>query len=174
LDQFYLEFECEPDEEGSHLHTDILTSTPVYLFIRPVPRPFDDENEWSAWLGRKKYYWSSDPSGKEEMTRDEQLRLGLPSYTTFIKVWHIWWDRDSYDSIHMVNRHEGFDPTSLDLAGSLGHTIMEVVGGNTRFEELKDNSEFHISSFLRCYNSEQLPFKLTDRSAQSSRKECDG
>ena len=74
------------------------------------------------------------------MPEDERRRLGLPSFMTDIQVWHGWWDRDAYDVIEMVNHHEGLDPTSMDLARSLGRTILKVVGDG-RFEEVEDDEQ---------------------------------
>jgi hypothetical protein len=81
------------------------------------------------------------------MSEGERRRLGLPLFKTFIKVWHRWWDRDAHDAIKMVDCHQGFDPTSLDLARSLGRAILKMVGGNTCFEEVEDDGKFSCSSF---------------------------
>ncbi|KAK7019774.1 hypothetical protein VNI00_017940 [Paramarasmius palmivorus] len=137
LDEFWLEFRRERDEEASRIPIDILSS-PIYLFIQLVPRPSDDENKWDDWLGGRGYYWSYDSAGKEEMSEGERRRLGLPMFEATIDVWHYWWDLDVYDAIEMVNRHKGFDPVSLDLARFLDYLPLEVVSRNTRFEVVEE------------------------------------
>lgn len=140
LDNVWLYFELEENEEASH--TDIPTlAMPIYLFIPPIPRPSDNEEKWDAWLEGRKYYWSFDLSGKDKIPEDEWLRLGLPLFKSSVIVLHRWWDSDVYDTIQVVNRHQGCNPVSMELAVSLKHSILEVAGRNTRFEEVQGDGE---------------------------------
>ncbi|EEB92316.1 hypothetical protein MPER_09196, partial [Moniliophthora perniciosa FA553] len=49
LEVFRLYFRCE-DELSPRISSDVSNSSPVYLFIRPIPRPSGQETIWNAWL----------------------------------------------------------------------------------------------------------------------------
>jgi hypothetical protein len=133
LFSFYLRFELVEEHESSHTCTDVPEETPIYLFIRPIPRPCDSDEKWHSWLREALYYWSFDSSGVEAMPEQERLNLGLPKFTTKIETVHDWWDWDTYDALEMIHLSRGFDPTSTELATSLGHTILEVVDRKSPF-----------------------------------------
>jgi hypothetical protein len=145
---FLLVLERVGEHGTSHTYMDLPEETPIYLFIRPIPRACDDEDRWDSWLRDAKYYWALDSSGVNEMLEHERLNLGLPAFTTVIAVQHTWWDREAYDALEMIYRSRGFDPTSTELATSLGYTILEVTSRKLRFEELNDNCEH--PPFYQC------------------------
>jgi hypothetical protein len=124
--------------------------TPVYLFVRPIPRPFDDKKTWNMWAQRKKYFWSFDPSGYPREISDaenQQRNLGLPSLEISIVIQHRFWVQDHYDTIRMFHTLQGFDPSSTDFARSLGFLYheFEIFDPNSgRFEEIK-------RKFLSCF-----------------------
>ncbi|EEB89218.1 hypothetical protein MPER_12709, partial [Moniliophthora perniciosa FA553] len=65
---FRLYFRCE-DELSLRISSDVSNSSPVYLFIRPIPRP-SDQAIWNAWLQGQKYFWSFDDAGRGEISQD--------------------------------------------------------------------------------------------------------
>ncbi|KAK7018679.1 hypothetical protein VNI00_018334 [Paramarasmius palmivorus] len=135
LSVVHLVFERAEAQEASP-PTGISNDVPIYLFIRPLPRPCDDEKRWDAWLKGSKYFWSFDCSGSDEIPDHERLKLGLPFLEADLGVWHHSWDRDAYDVLEMIHRSRRFDPTSAELARSLRRLILEVVGDDARFKEL--------------------------------------
>ncbi|ESK82017.1 hypothetical protein Moror_8409, partial [Moniliophthora roreri MCA 2997] len=91
---------------------------------------------WRSWVEGTKYFWSSDPSGKEEVSEAMQVSLGLPSFTSTIEVLHSYWDQSVYEAIKMLHDYHHFDSTTTVLADSVGLTILEVVGNDSQFEVL--------------------------------------
>ncbi|KAK7022829.1 hypothetical protein VNI00_016910, partial [Paramarasmius palmivorus] len=112
----------------------------VYLFIQPVPRPSDDEAIWRSWLEGKKYFWSFDPFGREMVPELVRAHLGLPSFASRIVAWHFIWSSAHYNVIRKLHTSEGFDPTTADFALSLCFPILDVVGDESRFEDLEESS----------------------------------
>ncbi|ESK84647.1 hypothetical protein Moror_13290 [Moniliophthora roreri MCA 2997] len=122
---------------------------PVYLFIQPVPQPSNNNEVWRSWAEGTKYFWSSDPFGKEEMTEDMQLSLGLPSFTSEMKYYYASWDQSAYEAIKMVYHHHHFDSSTTDLADLLGYPILEVVGDGDQFETWENSTEMTSTSDSR-------------------------
>ncbi|KAK7019770.1 hypothetical protein VNI00_017936 [Paramarasmius palmivorus] len=141
LSHVQLVFRRNKDATPTHSDWHVNTTLPIYLFIRPVPRPSDDGDKWNVWLKGTKYYWAFDASGKRSIRSHERLKLGLPLFDTAIQVWHQWWDCDAHSAIQMVNHHKGFNPTSLDLARSFGCQIFEIIDGSMRSEEVKEDDQ---------------------------------
>uniref|UniRef100_A0A0W0EYG0 Uncharacterized protein n=1 Tax=Moniliophthora roreri TaxID=221103 RepID=A0A0W0EYG0_MONRR len=134
---FHINFKCKrqhsrPQEK---IHT-TSNNTSVYLFIQPIPQHSDNEGIWRSWVEGTKYFWSSDPSGKEEVSEAMQVSLGLPSFTSTIEVLHSYWDQSVYEAIKMLHDYHHFDSTTTVLADSVGLTILEVVGNDSQFEVL--------------------------------------
>ncbi|KAK7041815.1 hypothetical protein VNI00_009104 [Paramarasmius palmivorus] len=138
---FWLHCECQ-EREPPQGPIDMPIETPVYLFLRPIPRPFDDKNTWNTWAQRKKYFWSFDPSGYPGEISDaenQQRNLGLPSLDISIVIQHRFWVHDHYDIIRMIHALQGFDPSSTDFARSFGFLYhkFEIFDPNSgRFEEI--------------------------------------
>ncbi|KAI3613698.1 hypothetical protein WG66_013624 [Moniliophthora roreri] len=116
-------------------------AAPVYLFIRPIPQPSVNDKTWSSWAQGAKYFWSSDPFGKEEMSEAMQLPLALPSFTCEIVVCQQYWHQSAYDAIRMLHCYHYFDLSTTDLASSVGFPILEVVGDDNQFEACEDSVE---------------------------------
>ncbi|ESK83271.1 hypothetical protein Moror_15057 [Moniliophthora roreri MCA 2997] len=130
-------FKCKRQHPMPQENTDFTSSSAsVYLFIQPIPQPSDNEEIWRSWSEGTKYLWSSDPSGKEEMPEAMQVSLGLPSFTSTIKVWDSCWDQSAYEAIKMLHDYYHFDSTTTALADSVGLSILEVVGNDDQFEVL--------------------------------------
>ncbi|KAK7017525.1 hypothetical protein VNI00_018604 [Paramarasmius palmivorus] len=127
LYNFRIIFERQDEDASSHPLPYFRTDIPIYLFVRPIPRPCDDESEWDAWLGGSKYYWSFDRSGAKEMEESDRLHLQLPLFKATIVVWHASWSRNTYDEIAMIHRSQGFDPASMEPARLLGYSTLEVI-----------------------------------------------
>ncbi|KAI3604073.1 hypothetical protein WG66_000846 [Moniliophthora roreri] len=74
LAELTLIFKCKRQHPMLQENTSITSGSsgagPVYLFIQPVPQPSDDNEVWRFWAEGTKYFWSSDPSGKEEMDEE--------------------------------------------------------------------------------------------------------
>ncbi|ESK86872.1 hypothetical protein Moror_3445 [Moniliophthora roreri MCA 2997] len=70
--------------------------------------------------------------------------FGLPSFTTRFRIVHLRWSHIAYTSIHQLHILKGFDPATRDLARSLDLDLdlplLETVGDETRFEEIKAHS----------------------------------
>jgi hypothetical protein len=145
---YRLNFKRVGEHQTSHTHVHLPEETPIYLFIRPIPHACNDEDTWDSWLRDGKYYWSLDSSGVDEMSDNKRLSLGLPAFRTEIGVWYSWWGRETYDILKMIHCSQGFEPTSPELAVSLGYTILEVAGRMPRFEELKDDCDRPL--FSQC------------------------
>ncbi|KAI3604194.1 hypothetical protein WG66_010080 [Moniliophthora roreri] len=144
---FHINFKCKrqhsrPQEK---IHT-TSNNTSVYLFIQPIPQHSDNEGIWRSWVEGTKYFWSSDPSGKEEVSEAMQVSLGLPSFTSTIEVLHSYWDQSVYEAIKMLHDYHHFDSTTTVLADSVGLTILEVVGNDSQFEVL-DGMDPEIIAF---------------------------
>uniref|UniRef100_A0A0W0FPN6 Uncharacterized protein n=1 Tax=Moniliophthora roreri TaxID=221103 RepID=A0A0W0FPN6_MONRR len=117
--------------------SNISTKKPVYLFIQPIPHPLDHKSVWDAWAQGRKYFWSSDYSGCEEMSEDTRLSLGLPSFTSRIEISQDWWDCTVYNSIKQLHILNGFNPLKTDFAQSLGFSILKVIGNGAQSENAK-------------------------------------
>uniref|UniRef100_A0A0W0FCD4 Uncharacterized protein n=1 Tax=Moniliophthora roreri TaxID=221103 RepID=A0A0W0FCD4_MONRR len=111
-----------------------------YLFVRPIPRPSDDETTRRSRI-ESMYFWSLDPSGQEEMSESTKVSLGLPSFETTIEFWYKSWDFKTYKLIESFQRFKGFDPKATDYARSLGYPLLQVVGDEDRFQELKESND---------------------------------
>ncbi|ESK86072.1 hypothetical protein Moror_9370 [Moniliophthora roreri MCA 2997] len=127
-------------------NTDTTSNTLTsYLFVRRIPCPSDDETLWRSWTESAKYFWSFDPSGREEMSESMRAYLRLPSFTTEIMLWQDAWILDAYKAIEMINISKGFDPKTTDLARSLGYPLLKVIGDEARFQELDSNDDCSTS-----------------------------
>ncbi|KAK7041820.1 hypothetical protein VNI00_009109 [Paramarasmius palmivorus] len=138
--------ECERRETPQG-PIDIQIDTSVYLFIHPIPRPSDDESTWNTWVKGRKYFWSFDPSGKEEISdaESEQRNLGLPSLKIFPFFLNTCWGLEAYDIVQALHTRQGFDPTSTALDRSLDHPDheLEIINPDSgRFEEDISNEEY--------------------------------
>ncbi|KAI3614065.1 hypothetical protein WG66_010852 [Moniliophthora roreri] len=132
LGGFKLYLHCDPPGSADA----IPTNEPVYLFIRPIPRPSDQQTIWSSWVKGAKYFWSLDPSGHEETSGNLQA---LPTFNVKLHVWHQWWSNSAYDPIQHLHDFAKVDPVTPSLTESLNLTALEVVGDEARFEEIQDN-----------------------------------
>ncbi|ESK84651.1 hypothetical protein Moror_13287 [Moniliophthora roreri MCA 2997] len=153
LAELTLIFKCKRQHPMLQENTSITSGSsgagPVYLFIQPVPQPSDDNEVWRFWAEGTKYFWSSDPSGKEEMSEAMQLSLGLPSFTSEIGTLYDSWDQSAYEAIKMVHHHHHFDSSTTDLASMAGLPILEVVGDDDQFETWEDSTEITSTSVSR-------------------------
>uniref|UniRef100_A0A0W0G5L0 Uncharacterized protein n=2 Tax=Moniliophthora roreri TaxID=221103 RepID=A0A0W0G5L0_MONRR len=133
-----LTFKCKRQHPMPQENTSITSGSsgagPVYLFIQPIPQPSENKEVWRSWAEGTKYFWSSDPSGKEEMSEAMQLSLGLPSFTSEVRFLYAYWDQSVYEAIKMIHHYHHFDPSTIDLAGLFGYSILEVVGDDDQFE----------------------------------------
>ncbi|ESK86384.1 hypothetical protein Moror_4977 [Moniliophthora roreri MCA 2997] len=140
FDTFWLYLLPEVEEINPVTNVDVSFDTPVYLFVRPVPRP-SDEMSWNEWIRTPKYYWSSDALGQREMSDALRVSLGLPTFATQISIWHDSWDERAYMAIDRLQRHHGFDPSTVAFSQSLHYPILEVVGDTLRFEEVLEGMD---------------------------------
>ncbi|KAK7041817.1 hypothetical protein VNI00_009106 [Paramarasmius palmivorus] len=145
INDFMLYCECE-QRKSPQRPTGVPIDTPVYLFIHPIPQPSDDESTWDAWVKGKKYSWSFDPLGNEEISdaENEQWNLGIPLLKIFIRNLHRWWDLEAYDTIQALHTLHAFDPTSVRLARSVGfpYQLVEIINPDSgRFEYISDEEE---------------------------------
>jgi len=61
-------------------------------------------------------YWSLDPFGVEQLSKEEATCLGFPSIKQITKIPGLYWDASVYDGLHQFPQAKGFDPESQDLA----------------------------------------------------------
>ncbi|ESK90994.1 hypothetical protein Moror_16392 [Moniliophthora roreri MCA 2997] len=120
---------------------------PVYLFIRPIPRPSDSETLWRSWMEGNKYFWSFDDLGNEEISAETRVSLGLPSFTSSILLNHLYWNHSAYEAMEWLHRHHGFNPRTTGLVRSLDYPVFETVRDDQRFHDL-DDSEVLLSSHV--------------------------
>ncbi|KAI3613145.1 hypothetical protein WG66_001600 [Moniliophthora roreri] len=102
--------------------------SPVYLFIRPIPHPLDDETIWTSWIEGPKYFWSSLPNGDEEMSSATQESLRLPSVTFNIWSQGHYWNHSHYKLVWELHHRNGFDPSTTGLLHSLTRPYFELIG----------------------------------------------
>ncbi|ESK86071.1 hypothetical protein Moror_9369 [Moniliophthora roreri MCA 2997] len=153
LGSFFLVFYPAKDNAYQQGMTDTaLGSSPVYLFIRPVPCPSDDETVWQSWAESAKYFWSFDSSGQEEMLESTRISLGIPSFTAGIEVHRYSWNLEDYKAIEKLHISKGFDPETTDLAHSFGYPFMRIIGDKDRFEYLDSTSSATIADILGSYD----------------------
>uniref|UniRef100_A0A0W0FR58 Uncharacterized protein n=1 Tax=Moniliophthora roreri TaxID=221103 RepID=A0A0W0FR58_MONRR len=128
---FELDFRCENEYPSPRSHN-ISVDKPLYLFIRPR------ETIQESWTEGTECFWSFDPSGQEELSEDDRVSLELPFFRLQVIVLeHLYWDRTAYNAIQQLHAFNGFDHTTTDFAQSLGHPVLQVVGDETRFEEIE-------------------------------------
>ncbi|ESK84921.1 hypothetical protein Moror_9261 [Moniliophthora roreri MCA 2997] len=154
---FWLYLRCEHQRA---LKSNDISTKPIYLFTRPIPRPSDSKSIWNAWTEGKKYFWSFNRSGGEEISEDTQLSLGLPSFTSRFEIRHNWWDDNTYNAIRQLHVFKGFDPQTTDFAQSLGLPNFRIVG-QARFDHITDteamdvDGEFAVSLSTIAANVEE-------------------
>ncbi|ESK87014.1 hypothetical protein Moror_11997 [Moniliophthora roreri MCA 2997] len=129
-------------------------TSPVYLFIRPIPQSSDDDEIWEYWAKGRKYYWSFDDTGMrdQEISDIVEISLGLPSFTSEISAFYRRWDCEAYEAVEKLHSVLGFDSATTDLARSLGLPFFHVIGNEDRFEDCDEDSMATISDILDSYN----------------------
>uniref|UniRef100_A0A0W0F5L4 Uncharacterized protein n=1 Tax=Moniliophthora roreri TaxID=221103 RepID=A0A0W0F5L4_MONRR len=135
LHAFSIRFQCRSKQLPTR--SSKISIDQVYLFIRAVPHSSSCQSIWNAWLQEPKYFWSLNPNGNEEISEADRCSLGLPSFTTRFQIGHLRWSHSTYTAIRQLHILQGFDPSTRDLARSLDLPLLETVGGETRFEEIK-------------------------------------
>ncbi|KAI3619732.1 hypothetical protein WG66_002613 [Moniliophthora roreri] len=135
---FSIYFQCRNEQLSQR--SSKFSADKVYLFIRAVPCSSTCRSIWNAWLQKPKYFWSFDPTGNEEISEAGRRSLGLPSFTTRFQIKHLFWSHIAYTAIRQLHISEGFDPATRDLARSLNFPLLETIGDETRFEEIKAQS----------------------------------
>ncbi|KAI3614060.1 hypothetical protein WG66_010847 [Moniliophthora roreri] len=139
---FELDFRCENEYPSPRSHN-ISVDKPLYLFIRPR------ETIQESWTEGTECFWSFDPSGQEELSEDDRVSLELPFFRLQVIVLeHLYWDRTAYNAIQQLHAFNGFDHTTTDFAQSLGHPVLQVVGDETRFEEIEEAGDLQPSCAL--------------------------
>uniref|UniRef100_A0A0W0G530 Uncharacterized protein n=2 Tax=Moniliophthora roreri TaxID=221103 RepID=A0A0W0G530_MONRR len=153
LSRLQLIFKCKRQHPMPQENTSITSGSSgaplVYLFIHPLPQPSENDEVWRSWAEGTKYFWSSDPFGKEKMTEAMQLLLGLPSFISELEAYYAHWDQSAYKAIEMVHHHHHFDSPTTSLAGLVGFLILKVVGDDDRFEAWEDSIEITSTSDSR-------------------------
>ncbi|KAI3621323.1 hypothetical protein WG66_014500 [Moniliophthora roreri] len=123
----------------------VLTKPTPYLFVRPIPRPSDNETTWRSWA-ESTYFWSLDPSGQEEILESTRVSLELPDFEHNVELLYISWDLETYRAIGSFQHFKGFDPKTTDCARSLSYPLMQVVGNVDRFQELGESNDDCLTS----------------------------
>ncbi|KAI3613160.1 hypothetical protein WG66_001548 [Moniliophthora roreri] len=128
----------------------LIPDTPVYLFVRTIPRLSNDEAIWRSWVESAKYFWSLDPSGREEMLESTRVSLGLPSFATNVQVSLYSWSLDAYKAIERLQLLNSFDPRTTDFARSLGYPLVQLM------RELEDSASESdiIADILELYDND--------------------
>ena len=89
----------------------------AFLFIYPLPQlsnGFPDLLRWQSSDEKELYYWSTDALGRTEMTEEESLALGLPSYHPKVLGTMYYWHVETYEFVREIIEAQGFDPTTKD------------------------------------------------------------
>uniref|UniRef100_A0A0W0F6H1 Uncharacterized protein n=1 Tax=Moniliophthora roreri TaxID=221103 RepID=A0A0W0F6H1_MONRR len=144
----WLHLQCHKEDSNT---TTLLS--PAYLFIRPFPGPSDCETVLQSWVESSKYFWSFDASGKEEISMETQVSLGLPSFTPGYLCLHELWKPSTYEVVRELHHCHGYDPRTRDLAHALGYPVLEIVEDGKRFQDL-ENSEVSSSSDILEYSDD--------------------
>ncbi|KAK7042988.1 hypothetical protein VNI00_008726 [Paramarasmius palmivorus] len=141
------------ERTSSHQELDIPPN--IYLFIRPIPRPSDDEAIWRSWMEGEKYVWSFDPLGRQMVPDRVRAHLRLPSFAPRMYARNIVWSPGHYNAIQKLHISKGFVTTTMDFTFSLGLPILEVIGDESRFEDLEDLEELRSYTLPPAGNKPQ-------------------
>ncbi|KAF8214565.1 hypothetical protein K438DRAFT_2137811 [Mycena galopus ATCC 62051] len=112
-------------QSGLKLWGPIENLPPSYLFLCPFAELETDLSGCFAIPGCTAY-WSTDPSGAEQLSAAEAKTLGLPEIHSWTEVWRICWDSSDYAGICHFHEAKGFDPYSQDVAIELGYPLFQV------------------------------------------------
>ncbi|ESK83959.1 hypothetical protein Moror_7522 [Moniliophthora roreri MCA 2997] len=142
--------------------------SPTYLFIRPIPRPSDSETVLQSWVEGSVYFWSFDASGREEISMETQASLGLPLFTSYIRMTHEFWSFSAYEVVRELHHRQGYDPRTTDLARSLGYPVLELVGDDERRFQDVGNLEVLSCSHVAELGADTSPDEYTSSEGPES------
>ncbi|KAK7026378.1 hypothetical protein R3P38DRAFT_3530643 [Favolaschia claudopus] len=91
----------------------------IFLFLPPY-RTFLSADSTRYGFPREEPYLSFDPRGKDRLSANEALNLGLPQARIDISVAHHFVDDAFLKDLRTFHAREGFDPDSQEIAEHLG------------------------------------------------------
>ncbi|KAK7001918.1 hypothetical protein R3P38DRAFT_3367891 [Favolaschia claudopus] len=91
----------------------------IFLFL-PPSRGFFTPNLTRCCFTTEEHYWSFDPSGKDRLSPNEALNLGLPQASLEILVSQIYVDEALFKDLHTFHTMKGFNADSQEIAKHLG------------------------------------------------------
>ncbi|KAK1234263.1 hypothetical protein PQX77_002538, partial [Marasmius sp. AFHP31] len=89
---------------------------PIYLFVQPPPFNRDAGDTSSV------HFWSFDEDGHSPLSHNLCLHFGLPTTFSISQISESYsWSNNAYDSLRQYQLLRGFDPSTTDVARSLGY-----------------------------------------------------
>ncbi|KAJ6462984.1 hypothetical protein C8R45DRAFT_525322 [Mycena sanguinolenta] len=110
-----------------------------FLFLCP-PEHFKTGQSSLKWPDCPAY-WSLDPSGVEQLTLEDAIRLGFPSFHLSTEVEGYSWDASVYAGLRQFHNAKGFDPDSQDVARHLGHKLYKLSGPYAHIDEYSEDGD---------------------------------
>ncbi|KAK1224807.1 hypothetical protein PQX77_012272 [Marasmius sp. AFHP31] len=120
-----------------------------FFFVLPPPQLPDMSPDLAAWRrapAESLYYWSLDPTGDSRMPKVQRTALGLPSFHQTIELpYPVCWKAKVYDLARQWQEAQGFDPTTMDFARSIGEPILEILPqDDNRFENCAEDDKLSM------------------------------
>ncbi|KAL0062301.1 hypothetical protein AAF712_010785 [Marasmius tenuissimus] len=154
------------DDEESNAPEDLAGEefdSPCYLFVSRPPKSPGCVPDIETWLRDEDlYYYSYDPEGGSAITKEEQLSLGLPRFTSEVCARYACWGTEVYDFMARWQRAKGFDYTTTDYAEVFDLPILRVIPQDIiSFEDLmwggyEDADKAVSSGSLQAYSEDNL------------------
>ncbi|KAJ7333962.1 hypothetical protein DFH08DRAFT_707729 [Mycena albidolilacea] len=91
-----------------------------YLFICPL------KDIQCGIVDQPVYYLSLDPSGVEQLTKEEVEQLGFPFFQLEMGAMGKYWDGHIYEGLRQFHEGKRFDPYSQDVARELGLPLLQI------------------------------------------------
>ncbi|KAJ7874158.1 hypothetical protein B0H14DRAFT_114617 [Mycena olivaceomarginata] len=149
-----------------------------FLFLCP-PEDFQIGETSFKWPDRPAY-WSLDRSGVDQLTLEDAVNLGFPSFRLSTQFRGYSWDPSVYAGLRQFHQAKGFDPDSQDVARYLDHPLYQMAGPfahiddeysgdgddtsqystDEEFDNERDSTPMNHDSVLASthQNMEQIPF----------------
>ena len=95
---------------GTFLYDPTKPTTPVYLFIPPIPVLHINGMHCIRLLTKGLFYWSLDPEGKHLVAEQDWEKYGIPSLEPEISFGSVW-ENGNYDTVrkHLLTKKYPLD-----------------------------------------------------------------
>ncbi|KAK7057836.1 hypothetical protein R3P38DRAFT_3169340 [Favolaschia claudopus] len=122
----------------------------VSLFLPPA-KDYLSSDGTRLQYSNQAPYWSFHPSGDSPLAPEEAATLGLPLVETKILIIGIYYSPQFYESIAQFYRHQGFDPTSQDVAREMRYPLYHLVDDETDPVQPSPRLWFNSVSVVKVY-----------------------